>query len=110
MIPDATIYNGASIQHLLVWGIREKRAVFAFSDKIVKAGALAGILTSPADVGRKTSEVVDQIIAGKSPDDIGIVYCEQVSRAINSHTARMISAPIDEARRDKDIQILGDTP
>lgn len=110
MIPDATIYNGASIQHLLVWGIREKRAVFAFSDKIVKAGALAGILTNPADVGKKTSDVVDQIIAGKSPGDIGIVYCEQVSRAINSHTARMISAPIDEARRDKDIQILGDAP
>lgn len=110
MIPDAQVYNNASIQHLLVWGIREKRAVFAFSEKIVKAGALAGILTNPADVGRRTAELVNQISAGKSPAEIGVVYCDQSRRALNTHTASFISAPLDEAQRDKDVVVFGDAP
>src|SRR5204863_6083664 len=66
MIPDSQIYNAASVQSVLLCGAREKLPVWGFSDKIVKAGALAGIYAAAADVGRDAATIVDEVLKGKS--------------------------------------------
>ncbi|MCG3128441.1 MAG: hypothetical protein CHACPFDD_03329 [Phycisphaerae bacterium] len=108
MIPDSQVYNGANIQHLLLWGIREKRAVWAFSDKAVKAGAFAGFFVEPADVGRECAEAVEELLRGPVPD--GPRYCARIQRAINVHTASLIALSPDQASRQGGVRVFGEQP
>lgn len=108
MIPDSQVYNGANIQHLLLWGIREKRAVWAFSDKAVKAGAFAGFYLEPADVGRECAAVIDDLIRGSA--QAGPHYCPRAQRAINVHTASLIGLSLNDASRQRDVRVFGEQP
>ncbi len=110
MIPDAQVYNATNVQHLLVWAVREKRAVWGFSDKVVHAGALAGIYADPAAVGRQCAELVSQVLNGRSPGELGWKPCSEPRRAVNVHTANLIGAAPDEIRRDSAVEIFGDNP
>ncbi|TWT41204.1 ABC transporter substrate binding protein [Phycisphaerae bacterium RAS1] len=110
MIPDSQIYNAASIQHLLLWGVREKRPVWAFSDKAVKAGAFAGIYADAGGVGRRCGELAVQMLAGKPPAEIGVVDCHTPQRAVNLHTAALIGISADDARRVPNVEVFGDKP
>lgn len=95
MIPDAQVYNSPTVQRLLLWGLRQKRSVWAFSDKVVKAGALAGIYSDPAQVGNQAAELVQEILHGKDPQSIGLRYPRGPGRAVNMHTAEMIGVEFD---------------
>ena len=90
MLPDATVYNSANVQHLLLWGIRQKRLVWAFSANIVKAGALAGEYPDAQAMLRQTAETVLKVIERSPLKPVGLVYLRQVQTAINERTAEMI--------------------
>ncbi len=92
MIPDSHVYNSATVQRVLLWGVRQKKAVWSFSENLVKAGALAGQHADYEAIGRQTADIVLKIIEGADPASIGLVYPEQVGRAFNKHTAGMIGA------------------
>lgn len=91
MIPDSQVYNSPNVQRLLLWGLRQKRPVWAFSDKVVKAGALAGVYSDPTEVGSQAAEIVQEILRGKDPQSIGLRYPHGLGHAVNLHTAGMIS-------------------
>lgn len=90
MIADAEIYNTVSIKRLLIWGIRQKRPVWAFSENFVKAGALGCLSTEPEAIGRQIALVVLHIVKGTKPAKIGIVYPNQVKVSYNERTAKLI--------------------
>ncbi len=94
MIPDAHVYNAATAKRLLLWGIRNKKPVWAFSGKIVKAGALGGQYVDKHDIARQTAELAQRLIEGTPPTDIGLQYPDRISRAVNIHTAEMIDLPV----------------
>jgi putative tryptophan/tyrosine transport system substrate-binding protein len=100
IIPDAQIYNAASVRRLLLWGIRSKKAVWAFSEPAVKAGALAGLYTDYDSVARQTAELVTNILAGSSPVSIGLQHPVEVRRAVNERTAEMIGVSLSKEARD----------
>lgn len=110
MIPDAQVYNAASIQHVLLWGVREKKPVWAFSDKAVKAGAFAGIYADPRSMGRRCAELAQQLLDGKAPAEIGVVNGPNPHRAINQHTAALIGVSPDDACRGGDVEVFGEKP
>ncbi len=95
MLPDATVYNSANVQRLLLWGIRQKRAVWAFSANIVKAGALAGQYPDNQAMLRQTAELVLKAIEKTPSKPIGLVYPPQVQTAINERTAEMIGVELE---------------
>jgi ABC-type uncharacterized transport system substrate-binding protein len=94
MIPDSQVYNSPNVQRLLLWGLRQKRPVWAFSDKVVKAGALAGIYSDPARVGNQAAEIAGEILRGKNPKAIGLRHPRSPGRAVNLRTAEMIGAEL----------------
>ncbi len=110
MIPDAQVYNANNVQHLLVWAVREKHAVLGFSDKVVNAGALAGIYADPAEVGRQCAELAHEVLNGRSPGEIGWESCSAPRRAVNLHTAELIGIDLGDVRREPGVEVLGDSP
>jgi putative ABC transport system substrate-binding protein len=108
MIPDSQVYNSPTVQRLLLWGVRYKRPVWAFSDKVVKAGALAGIYSDPAQVGSQTAEIVRQILSGNTPASIGVRYPRSSGRAVNLHTAEMIGVRLDSRAIGSGVKTFGE--
>lgn len=100
MIADAQIYNVTTVKHLLLWGIRQKKSVWAFSENFVKAGALAGLYTDYESVGRQTAELADKVAGGTKVSSLGMQYPSQIRRAINERTATMIGLSISRQALD----------
>lgn len=90
MILDSQVYTAATVQHLLLWGLRQKHPLWAFSDKVVKAGALAGVYCDPAQVGTQAGEITQEILRGKQPQAIGVRYSRHPQHAVNVRVAEMI--------------------
>ena len=107
MIPDAKIYNQTSIQHLLLWGIRQKKPVWTFSDSIVKSGAMAGLYCDTQAIGRQTAELVVKVLDGTPPSSLGVQYPRQFGRAVNDRTAEMIGLRLDESVIGRDTLRFG---
>jgi ABC-type uncharacterized transport system substrate-binding protein len=99
MLPDGQIYNSVTVRELLLWGLRQKRAVWAFSDNLVKAGAFAAIATTPQAIADQTAEIVTQRLTqgAKTPP---LTYANAFEVSLNHRTAQMIGQkPSDDALR-----------
>jgi ABC-type uncharacterized transport system substrate-binding protein len=90
MIPDASVYNASNVQALLLWGIREKKPVWAFSTNVVKAGAFAGVSVDNKKLGQQVADLARDILAGAEPKRLGLDYPDATQLAINERTASMI--------------------
>jgi len=100
MIPDARVYNSANAQRLLLWGLRQKKPVWAFSANIVKAGAFAGLYSDNEDIARQTALIVQKIMTGTKASSIGLQYSRAVRSAINERTADMIGISLSSSILD----------
>ena len=98
MIPDAEIFNAACVQRLLLWGIRQKCPVLAFSTHLAKAGALAGVQADSKAIGRQAGRLVERVLRGDNIADIGLQYPSVLARAVNLRTAELIGIKIDADR------------
>lgn len=58
VLPDAKLFNSQSVQAVLLTTFRMKLPIVAFSDGFVQAGAVAGLISKPEDVGRQTAEIL----------------------------------------------------
>lgn len=92
MLPDSAVYNTASIRRTLLWGLRQKAVVLAFSEHIVKAGALGGTHVDYAAVGRQTAKVATDWLnkTDPKPQPIELVYLDPVRTSVNERTGRML--------------------
>ncbi len=94
MLPDPAIYNSPNVQHLILWGARSKKPVWAFSASVVRAGALYGQYLDNAEVGRQAAKIVERIFDGEAPEKIGVQYPAVVAKAINVRTADLIGVDV----------------
>lgn len=109
MIPDAKVYNAPNVKRLLLWGIRQKKPVWAFSASVVKAGALAGQYTDGRSVGQEAASLVRRVLDGTDVATIGVHYPKQVHRAVNERTAEMIGVTLPSHAIDNRTVRYGDT-
>jgi putative ABC transport system substrate-binding protein len=96
MVPDADVYNTITVQRLLLWGVRARKPVWAFSSKIVKAGAFAGWQADDESIGRQTADVADKVAAGTRPASVGVVYPAKVVYSINHRSTEMIGISVPD--------------
>ncbi len=94
MIADAQVYNLACLRRVLLWGVRQRKTVWAFSDSLVKAGACAAIYVDYEAVGSQTAAVAQKIISGAKPASIGLQYPDKLQTAINVRTAELVGLSI----------------
>jgi putative ABC transport system substrate-binding protein len=90
MLPDSAVYNAPNVKRLLLWGIRQRKCVWAFSESIVKAGALAGQYPDADSVAGQATRIIQRILDGESPGDLPVQYVPLPRRAVNMRTAEMI--------------------
>lgn len=108
MIPDATIYNSASVQRLLLWGARQKKPIWSFSSGIVKAGAFAGQYANDEALGRQTANLVKDILDGTPPEQVGLQFPDHIESAVNTHTSGVIELKLNDSILRSDVVRFGD--
>jgi len=96
MVPDADVYNTTTAQRLLLWGIRARKPVWAFSSKIVKAGAFAGWQADDEAIGRQVVDLADKIATGARPASVGLVYPNKIVYSINHRSTEMIGISVPD--------------
>lgn len=87
---DPQVFNGNSIQNILMTTIRHKVPLIAFSPAYVRAGALLAIYSTPTQVGTQAAQWVLDALANRllleqpmAPDDFEISINPQVARVLN---------------------------
>lgn len=108
MIPDAAIYNSASVQRLLLWGARQKKPVWSFSQSIVKAGAFGGQYANDEALGRQTADLVQRILDGTPPSKLGLQFPDQIESAVNTHTSDVIELELKDSILRSNVVRFGD--
>lgn len=95
-VPEPAIFNNANIQGILLTTYRYKNPMLAFSPSYVRAGALAALYTSPAQMGAEAADVISKAVAGKSITLPLPRYPKDFSISINQQVARSLEIFVDE--------------
>jgi len=93
LLPDTTVVTQDVFKYLLWATLDNKRPILAFSEGLVKSGSLMAVSPSFKETGKKAGEQINQILKGKTPSQLSLVYPPgQVY--LNSHTARTLKINI----------------
>jgi putative tryptophan/tyrosine transport system substrate-binding protein len=96
-LPDPEVFNKNTVHNVLLTAYRAGDAVFAFSPAYVKAGALAGVFSSSAQVGTQAAEAV---IAWVNKQPLPpLQQPKYFSVTVNRTVARSMGIPIEDDRQ-----------
>lgn len=62
-VPDAAVYNGGSIQNVLLASYRQRIPLIGFSPAYVRAGAMLALYSSLPQIGSQTARAVRSLLA-----------------------------------------------
>ncbi len=104
-LPDASVFNAATLPNVLLTSYRKNQPVFGFSPAYVRAGALAAVFSSPEQNARQAADMVLRALAS------GSLPAPQYPRAfwvsINGTVARSLDLKVqDEAVLVAELQRL----
>ena len=88
IIPDSTVVSGQDA--LIKVAIENKKPLFAYEESGVEKGALATLSTNYAELGKRTGEIIVQILEGENPAEIPVIGVTSASLFINTTTAEKI--------------------
>ena len=94
-LPDATVYNPASLQNILLMTYRARVPLIAFSPAYVKAGALVAVYSTPAQVARRTARAVRALLTGRPIP--ALMRPDEFEVATNPRVAASLGLTIDDA-------------
>ena len=88
-LPSPQVYNGSSIQNILLSSYRARVPFIGFSASYVQAGAVAAVFSTPAMVSRQTAVMARNLLMGRGlpgvpqyPQDFTVNVNEQVARSL----------------------------
>lgn len=95
-LPDPTVFNSQTAASLLTTAYRRQVPLIGFSPAWVKAGALLGLYSTPAQVGARGAELLRQALPGRNlpPPQ----WPREFVVAANPDVARSLGLVLDEAR------------
>jgi ABC-type uncharacterized transport system substrate-binding protein len=94
--PDARIFNGYTVQNVLLTAYRHRSPVLGFSAAYVRAGALLGLYSTPAQIGRQTADMILRVLDGHPPPPTQAPQAFEV--AVNTNVARSLGIPLESAQ------------
>jgi putative tryptophan/tyrosine transport system substrate-binding protein len=84
-LPDALVYSRSSIRPILITAYRFQRPVIGFSAALVKAGALAALYSTPAQIGRQAGALVsvhgNRLPPPRGPSEYSLTINQSVADA-----------------------------
>ncbi len=93
-LPDPLVYNGHSIQNILLTSFRAKVPMVAFSPAYVRAGALLALYVTPTQVGLQAANIARGVLQGKALSAMPL-YSQDFSVSVNEHVARSLGLSLD---------------
>lgn len=88
-VPDPYIVNAGSAQNLLLTSFRWRVPVIGYSLSYVRAGAIAAVYSTPAQIGLDAAEIVRSVSRGQALP--APRYPRQFSVALNEHVAQTLN-------------------
>ena len=95
-VADSTVFTPRSVDNILLLTLRDGIPFVGLSPSFVKAGALLSFSCDYEDVGAQSGEIAADILKGKSPSELPVVYPRHVSLFLNLNTARSIHLEIPQ--------------
>ncbi|HEY1182132.1 MAG TPA: ABC transporter substrate binding protein [Rhodocyclaceae bacterium] len=62
-VPDTTVYNGGTIQNVLLASYRQRVPLIGFSPAYVRAGAMLALYSTPRQIGSQTARMARSLLA-----------------------------------------------
>ncbi|MDP2133096.1 MAG: ABC transporter substrate binding protein [Sulfuritalea sp.] len=94
--PDPLVFNSQTAGNILMAAYRRKVPLIGFSPAYVKAGAMLALYSTPAQIGRRGGELLNQALSG------GLLSHPQGPReftvSVNPDVARSLGFVLDEAQ------------
>ncbi len=93
-VPDSGVFNSSTAQNVLRTAFHARVPLVAFSPAYVKAGALAAVYTTPAQIGRQAGRTLNDFLDGRplpaaqSPREFEI--------SVNVYVARALGVRLDD--------------
>ncbi|PKO59788.1 MAG: hypothetical protein CVU19_10550 [Betaproteobacteria bacterium HGW-Betaproteobacteria-13] len=94
--PDSRIFNGYTVQNVLLTAYRHRSPVLGFSAAYVRAGALLGLYSTPAQIGQQTADMILRLLDGQSLPPTQVPQAFEV--AVNTNVARSLGISLDSAQ------------
>lgn len=95
LLPDALVINANNVQHVLLTAYRYRVPVIGFSQGLVKAGAIAAVYSTPAQIGAQGGQIARQWMLGEAelPPPR---YCDEYAISFNQHVARSLGLKLPD--------------
>jgi putative ABC transport system substrate-binding protein len=87
---DNTVYTPNSTQFILLFTLRNKIPFMAFSDQLVKAGAMMGLRSDYHAQGEAAARLAIEILRGKKPSGMATLLSEKPFLFLNQRAADVI--------------------
>lgn len=99
-VPDSAVYNGATAQNVLRTAFEARVPLVAFSASYVRAGALAAVYSTPAQVGSQAGRSLAAVLNGTQIRQIQ--GPSEFEVGVNDQVARALGLDLEEAGRIKE--------
>ena len=95
ILPDLTVLAPESVQYMLLFSFRNKIPVLGLSENQARMGALLGLsFESGRDIGSQAGELANEILAGRSAEEIPFTTARKVRLTVNLKTASKLGLQI----------------
>lgn len=89
-LPDPLIFNKRTTRSILLSTYRKRKPLIGFSSAYVRAGALAAVYSTPAQIGKQTGELIMQLIQRNTINHLQTYDAKYFSIDINYNVARSL--------------------
>ncbi|MCU7906702.1 MAG: hypothetical protein KZQ76_12820 [Candidatus Thiodiazotropha sp. (ex Epidulcina cf. delphinae)] len=99
-VPDTNIHNRSTVSNILLSAYRKRIPLIGFSSAYVKAGALAGVYSSPEDIALQVRDSIVTLFSGRSMPKMEQT-ADYFSILFNADVARSLGFPVESVNKLK---------
>ena len=108
-LADPQIYHGGTIQNILMTSVRVRVPLVAFSPAYVKAGALAAVYVTPAQIGLQAGALARAVLQGRGLPGVP-QYSREFEVSVNMPVAHALALSLDAAALTARLRLLERSP
>ena len=102
ILPDLTVLAPESVQYMLLFSFRNKIPLLGLSENQARMGALLGLsFESGLDIGSQAGELANEILSGRSAEEIPFTTARKVRLTVNLKTASKLGLQIPKEILDR---------
>lgn len=108
-LADPQIYHGGTIQNILMTSIRAGIPMVAFSPAYVRAGALAAVHVTPAQIGQQAGGLARAVLQGRALPSAPL-YSREFEVSVNVPVAHALALSLDPVALAARLRLLERAP